>query len=309
MSTENEKFGIFAYVVTLFFFAAMEALAKYLSESISVIQIVWARYTVQFIIVFMVIIILELLGCKTGIQKPKLLKIQLLRSLSLVLMTYCFFASLSKLPLIEATIISFTFPLITVLLSPVLLKEKITSSSLIAVFLGFVGVCIALIPNAELSNSFDNNEWLLGVLLAFASAIFFSLYQIGTRALANTDSPVTSLIFSGLAGLILTSIFLLLNFDPVSFSYAWKTPIYSEFLWLILVGTLGAIGQFFILISYSKASAITLASISYVHLIWASIFAYFIFNYIPNIYTFMGAIIIVISGMLTYNKKLINNFF
>ena len=109
MSIDNGKYGILAYIVTLFFFAAMEALAKYLSESISVIQIVWARYAVQFIIVILVISILELFGYKTGIEKPKLLKVQLLRSLSLVLMTYCFFASLSKLPLVEATIISFTF--------------------------------------------------------------------------------------------------------------------------------------------------------------------------------------------------------
>ena len=305
MPLDSEKYGIFAYIVTLFFFAAMEALAKYLSESLSVIQIVWARYAVQFILVFLIIFVLEIFGFKTGIKKPRLLKIQILRSLSLVLMTYCFFASLSKLPLVEATIISFTFPLITVLLSPILLNEKFKLSSLFAVCIGFIGVCIALMPNAELQNNIDSNEWLLGVFLAFASAIFFSLYQIGTRALANIDSPVTSLVFSGLVGLILTSIFLIINIDPVSFSYAWKVPIYSEYFWLILVGTLGAIGQFFILIAYSKAEAITLASISYIHLIWASIFAYFIFNYIPNTYTFLGAVIIVISGMLTYNK--INN--
>ena len=51
MPLDSEKYGIFAYIVTLFFFAAMEALAKYLSESLSVIQIVWARYAVQFILV------------------------------------------------------------------------------------------------------------------------------------------------------------------------------------------------------------------------------------------------------------------
>ena len=48
---DSEKYGIFAYIVTLFFRSLWLALAKYLSESLSVIQIVWARYAVQFILV------------------------------------------------------------------------------------------------------------------------------------------------------------------------------------------------------------------------------------------------------------------
>ncbi len=305
-NVQNEKYGIFAYIITLFFFASMEALAKYLSETFTVIQIVWARYAFQFVIVIIVIFFMEILGYSTGIKKPKLLKIQIFRSLSLVLMTYCFFASLSKLPLVEATIISFLFPLITVLLSPILLNEKITFSSLIAVCIGFLGMVVALIPNADLNTFNENNDWLFGSLLGIASAFFFSLYQILTRVIANKDSAVTSLIFSGLAGLFLTSIFVIINVDPVSLGKAWKSPLIYEWLFLIFVGTLGAIGQFFILLAYSKARALTLAPISYIHLLWATIFGYLIFNYVLNIQTLFGALLIIFSGIYTYRKK-INN--
>tara|TARA_B100000686_G_scaffold338737_1_gene411718 strand:+ start:22525 stop:23448 length:924 start_codon:yes stop_codon:yes gene_type:complete len=303
---QNEKYGIFAYIITLFFFASMEALAKYLSETFTVIQIVWARYAFQFILVIIVIFFIEVFGYNTGIKKPKLLKIQIFRSLSLVLMTYCFFASLSKLPLVEATIISFIFPLITVLLSPVLLREKVTFSSLIAVSIGFLGMVVALIPNADFNNFNENNDWFLGILLGIASAFFYSLYQILTRVIANKDSAVTSLLFSGLAGLLLTSIFVIINVDPVSLEKAWKAPVIYEWLFLIFVGTLGAIGQFFILLAYSKARALTLAPISYIHLLWATIFGYLIFNYVLNIQTLFGALLIIFSGIYTYKKK-INN--
>ena len=104
---KTELYGIFIYLGTLFFFAAMEAQAKYLSESFSVLQIVWARYTFHFVVIAIALLILKIFSYKVIIKKPTLLRVQILRSVALLLMTYFFFASLSKLPLAEATIILF----------------------------------------------------------------------------------------------------------------------------------------------------------------------------------------------------------
>ena len=107
MQIEDEKTGILIYVITLLSFATMEALAKHLSDTFSISQIVWARYTFHFIIICIVVLFLELVGYKSGIKFPKLVKVQILRSIALLLMTYCFFTSLSRLSLAEATIILF----------------------------------------------------------------------------------------------------------------------------------------------------------------------------------------------------------
>ena len=302
MRIEDEKIGILIYVLTLLSFATMEALAKHLSGTFSVSQIVWARYTFHFIIIFITVISLEIMGYKTGIKFPKLIKVQILRSIALLLMTYCFFTSLSRLSLAEATIILFFAPLITTILAPLILKEKIHAHTLLAVTVGFIGMIIVIDPNNIWGVQKIDMYWLSGILYGIAGALFYSLYQIGTRVLAPVESAITSLFFSGAAGLLGTTILVLIDYDPASGMQAWTMPNNVEWSFLITVGLFGAIGQFLILGAYSKAQATTLAPISYTHIIWATLFGYFFFFSVPDMQTFIGGLLIVVSGIYTFKK-------
>ena len=302
MQDENEKIGIIIYIFTLMSFAAMEALAKFLSNDFSISQIVWARYTFHFLIVLFGVIFVHMLGFDSGLRYPRLILVQVLRSIALLLMTYFFFTSLSILPLAEATIILFFAPLITVLLSPFLLKEKVTDSSLLAVIIGFIGMIIVVNPSNILN--FENIDivWFKGIIYGLTGALFYSLYQIGTRVLAPVESSLTSLFFSCFAGLIGTSIMILLDYDLSSSLKVWISPTLYEWSLLLTVGFLGALGQFLILGAYSKSKAITLAPVSYTHIIWATIFGYIIFNSLPNPQTLLGGFLIVGAGVYTYRK-------
>ena len=302
MRIENEKVGIVIYIFTLMSFAAMEALAKFLSEDFSITQIVWARYSFHFLLVLFAILLIHLLGYNTGLRYPKLILVQVLRSIALLLMTYFFFTSLSILTLAEATIILFFSPLITVALSPLLLKEKVPHSSWLAVIIGFLGMVIVINPINILNFKDIDFIWFTGIIYGIAGALFYSLYQIGTRVLAPVESPLTSLIFSCLAGLIGTTILILLDYDLSSSLNVWKNPSIYEWILLATVGLFGALGQFLILGAYSKAKAVTLAPISYTHIIWATIFGYIIFYSLPNLQTLLGAILIVSSGIYTFRK-------
>ena len=299
---KTEQYGIFIYLGTLFFFAAMEAQAKYLSESFSVLQIVWARYTFHFVVIAIALLILKIFSYKVIIKKPNLLRVQILRSVALLLMTYFFFASLSKLPLAEATIILFIDPLITIILSPWLLKEKVNLSSWIAVLLGILGMLIVVNPNYILFQPTVDKDWIIGIFYGILGALFYSLYKIATRVLAPKESTVTSLLFAGAAGVILTSIFMLINFDPISGTESWESPRINGWILLISVGCFGAIGQLVILWAYAKSKATTLAPISYCHIIWAVLFGFLIFNSLPNVQTVLGALLIVFSGIYAYKK-------
>ena len=299
---KTEQYGIFIYLGALFFFAAMEAQAKYLSESFSVLQIVWARYTFHFVFIAIALLILKIFSYKVIIKKPTLLRVQILRSVALLLMTYFFFASLSKLPLAEATIILFIDPLITIILSPWLLKEKVNLSSWIAVLLGILGMLIVVNPNYILFQPTVDKDWIIGIFYGILGALFYSLYKIATRVLAPKESTVTSLLFAGAAGVILTSIFMLINFDPISGTESWESPRFNGWILLISVGCFGAIGQLLILWAYAKSKATTLAPISYCHIIWAVLFGFLIFNSLPNVQTVLGALLIVFSGIYAYKK-------
>ena len=302
MQIENEKVGIVIYIFTLMSFAAMEALAKFLSDNFSITQIVWARYSFHFLLVLLAVMLIRLLGYNSGLRYPKLILVQVLRSIALLLMTYFFFTSLSILTLAEATIILFFSPLITVALSPLLLKEKVPHSSWLAVIIGFLGMVIVINPTNIINYKDIDFIWFTGIIYGIAGALFYSLYQIGTRVLAPVESPLTSLIFSCLAGLIGTTILILLDYDLSSSLNVWKNPSIYEWILLATVGLFGALGQFLILGAYSKAKAVTLAPISYTHIIWATIFGYIIFYSLPNLQTLLGAILIVSSGIYTFRK-------
>tara|TARA_B110000858_G_scaffold36738_1_gene41287 strand:- start:678 stop:1337 length:660 start_codon:yes stop_codon:yes gene_type:complete len=217
-------------------------------------------------------------------------------------MTYCFFTSLSRLSLAEATIILFFAPLITTMLAPLILKEKIHYYTLLAVMAGFIGMIIVIDPNNIWGVKKIDMYWLSGILYGIAGALFYSLYQIGTRVLAPVESAITSLFFSGAAGLLGSTILVLIDYDPASGMQAWRMPSNIEWSFLIIVGLFGAIGQFLILGAYAKAKATTLAPISYTHIIWATLFGYFFFSSVPDIQTFLGGLLIVVSGIYTYKK-------
>ena len=302
MKIKSEKVGIIIYIFTLLSFASMEALAKFLSDDFSVTQIVWARYTFHFLIVLLGVVLVHLLGFNSGLKYPKLILVQVLRSVALLLMTYFFFTSLSILTLAEATIILFFSPLITVVLSPFLLKEEVNSSCWLAVIIGFIGMTIVIDPSNILN--FENIDliWFKGIIYGILGALFYSLYQIGTRVLAPVEPALTSLIFSCVAGLIGTTILILLDYDLSSSLKVWKTPAFIDWIWLATVGLFGALGQFLILRAYSKTKAITLAPVSYTHIIWATFFGYIIFDSLPNLQTLLGGVLIVSSGVYTYRK-------
>lgn len=298
---KKEQYGILIYLATLFFFAAMEAQAKYLSDNFSVIQIVWARYTFHFVFIGFVLIVLNIFNYKAELKKPKMLRVQILRSIALLLMTYFFFASLSKLPIAEATIIMFVSPLITIILSPWLLKEVVGPSCWVAVFVGLIGMIIVVNPVSFILAKGDLN-WIVGVIYGLLSAIFYSLYQIGTRVLAPSESTLTSLLFAGVAGVIVTTIFMIVNFDPLTGLESWKSPEYDSWMLLLSVGCFGAIGQLLILAAYARAKATTLAPINYFHIIWAVIFGFLIFGTLPNTQSLIGALLIVTTGIYAFNK-------
>jgi drug/metabolite transporter (DMT)-like permease len=110
------------------------------------------------------------------------------------------------------------------------------------------------------------------------SAGGYALYQVLTRRVVGIDSPETSVAYSALVGTLVLSI-------PVPF--AWRTPE-DAMTWLLL-GTLGLLGL------WGPASII--APFHYVQLVWAAVLGYLIFGDVPSAWTWLGAAVIVLSGL------------
>ena len=171
----------------------MDGMAKYLSFEIHFIQVVWGRYFFMILISFP----LTHFFFKNHLKWPSNIWIQLIRSIFLFLSTIFFFYSISVISLAESLTLMFVSPIIVTFLSVFILKERVKINRWLAVIVGFIGVLIIIRPGFKEINIASITALLAGVSYAF--------YIISTRKLSLTDSPLLTLIFTGLFGSIIIS--------------------------------------------------------------------------------------------------------
>ena len=174
----------------------MDALAKYLSWSLPVLQITWGRYffTVVFTLSFMLIFF------RKNLVWSKNPKLQLIRGIILLSANILFFYSISVISLAKALTLAFIHPLIVTALSPVFLNEKVGIKKWIAVLMGFIGALIVIRPGFL--------EFNLASLAAFGTGVFYGFYLMITRKLSDTDNPLLTLLFTGVVGAIIMTSFM-----------------------------------------------------------------------------------------------------
>jgi drug/metabolite transporter (DMT)-like permease len=199
------------------------------------------------------------------------------------------FAALARLPLMDATAISFAAPLITVVLAALLLREHVRAYRWSAVSLGFVGVLVMLWPYLDIGGLFYAGEArTIGAICAMIACFTNAGTVIQTRRL--TDSETTSAIvfyFSlicALAGL-------------VTLPFGWVIPSWIEFTGLVMIGVLGGLSHLMLTESYRYAPASVVAPFDYTAMIWAFLFGFALFGELPSVFVFVGAAIVVASGL------------
>ena len=254
----------------------MDGLAKFLSQDIHFLQVVWGRYF--FMAVFSILI--TSLFFKKHLIFPKLIKIQILRSSFLFLSTIFFFYAISIISMAEAITLSFISPIIATILSFVILKEKVGPRRWIAVFTGFVGVLFVIRPGF--------NEINLASLAAVGAGICYAFYLISTRKLSATDNPLMTLIFTGFTGCIVISLIV---------PFFWTSLSLSQWVLLISLAAIGTMAHFLIILSLRYAEASKLAPLGYSEIIMNVIIGYYFFGDFPDQWIWIGLIIIVASGI------------
>lgn len=257
-------------------FSLNDSVAKYLSLTFSTLMVVWARYVGGLI--FALAMSWRSLGFR--IFHTRSLRLQMLRSLLLVCSTGGNFLALRYMPLADAAAILFTGPLFVCALSVPFLGEKVGWRRWTAIMVGFVGVLLVIRPG------FVDVHW--SAFASLGSAMAGALYNIVTRKLAGRDAPLTSMAWSVLFGAVALSF---------AVPFAWTTPQGWEWLLLASMGCLGTFGHFLLIHGHNKAPASILAPFSYTQILWATVIGYFLFNHFPDVWTFVGAAVVIASGI------------
>ena len=260
----------------------MDAYAKFLSSSMDVLQITWARYffTVVFTLSLMLIFYRQSLVWS---KKPLL---QLIRGLILVFSTYLFFYSISFISLPKALTLAFVAPLIVTTLSPFFLKEKVGIRRWTAVSIGFIGTLIVIRPGFI--------EFNLATFAALGNGICYGFYLILTRKLSTSDNPLLTLLFTGTVGAIILSLFM---------PSVWINPTSNQWLMMAIIGLIASVAHLFLILSLKYADASKLAPLGYTEIITNILISYYFFHELPDNLTYLGLFIIVLSGLYISRRE------
>ena len=259
------------------FFATLDATAKYLVSEHGLFIVVWARYVGQMLVVTPI----AWHRAGGGFWRSRNLRMQLLRSLCLVIATGCFFGALRFLPLAEGTAISFLAPMFAIVLSGPVLGERPTRARWMASIAGFIGILMLVRPGSAV---FHPAAGLL-VLAAISNA----LYQLLTRRLPG-DSPYTTLFYSALVGAVALT-------AAAPFVGMPDDMGIDDVFILVLLGLLAGLGHWMLITAFLMAPATLLAPFTYLHMIWATMYGYLVFGQLPDKLSGLGMAIIVAGGV------------
>ena len=270
--------GIAFMIIAVTFFNLKDGIAKYLSATYPIIELVFFQYIVMLVIILPIVVFRG--GWHSLATKhPYSL---LLRGTIGVVAVGLLFAAVSQIPIADAYAISFISPIVVTILSPFLLGENVGIRRWFAVATGFGGVLLVIQPGFE--------EFQTGSLIAISAGVMFGLYGIVTRKLTQQELPQIMMVYTSFVGVVGVSAFL-----PA----IWVTPQLVHGGIIVAMGVLATVGHAFMVYSYAAAPAVVVTPFLYTSMIAATIQGYFIFGDFPNFIAWIGISTIIACGIYT----------
>jgi len=272
-------YGIILILLTYLSFGILDTIQKTAVQYHSVFVLLFVKYTFCLIFSFFI-------AKKNNVKKYYLsnnYKIQITRCVLSVCEACFFVLSFRYLALADAHTIGSLSPVLVVFFSYLILREKINLATWVAIGISFFGVILIMRPGLTIFNPY--------LVIPLLAAFFYSLFQIATRLNAQYDDNETMLFYNGLIGVIITSILSIFFWQPLhSFS----------FIFFIFLGFFFCMGLFLQIKALSITPASVLAPYNYTIIVWAIFFGLIVYKEIPDIFTIIGAIIIVASGVFIF---------
>ncbi len=278
----KENLGILFAIAAYLSFSFLDAIQKTLVIYYSVFQILFFKYSFTLFLSFI-----------ESRRKNNLKfyitynwKMQILRSILSIVESGLFVLAFKYLSLADAHSIGASTPIIVVVFSIIFLKEKVTAKIWIAIFIGFLGVLIIMRPGLSIFE--------FKALIPLSAAFFLGLYQVVTRKVSEQDENETSLLYSGITGIIIMASLCVFFWQPVTLEFI---PFF------VGVGFFYSMGLYLQIIALSKSSASIIQPFHYTLIFWAIILGYIFYNDVPDLFTVIGGTIIALSGIYVFRNK------
>ncbi|MDC0563578.1 DMT family transporter [Alphaproteobacteria bacterium] len=283
---DRALFGIILMVIAYLIFSFIDVSAKWLAiAGLPAMQLAFMRY-VGHMAISTGLLVRD--GDLSSLFRTKYLLVVMFRGSLLMGSTILNFIAVQYLPLTLTSTILFSAPIIICLLSWPLLGEKVGYWRWSAIMLGFIGILVTIRP-------FDS-DFHFAAFYSLGGAFCFALYSILTRRLAGEISVDVMQFHSGFVGTVVLLPFAILS---------WQSPnTMMDWAIMIMLGVFGWMGHQLLTHAHSFAAANVLTPFGYSFILFLTTWSYLVFDHLPDIWTVIGASIIITSGLIIWFREM-----
>lgn len=282
----NNYTGILLFLAAIACGSASGGLSKLLVRDMPAPLILWGRFAVNAVIISLFSIACE----RQTLRWPRQPLLLILRGLFLTGSAAGMIVAMSDMPLANTTAIIFIYPFLIVAVAPFALKERVSGKSWIVVIFGFFGVLIVLRPGS------DGYGWY--GIAAMLGGISYGFHLLVTRGVAAYTPPLVTAIWTSVVSVV---------FFTGALPFTWQSMNTTQLTLLFLLGSLTAASQLFMILACTRTEISTLAPFGYTEIIGAAMFGFLFFHDLPDVLTWIGIAIIILSGVylaITVSSKL-----
>lgn len=254
-------------------FVVVTVMVRHLGSDMPAVQATFIRYLIGLVLLLPWMLRLQWLRT-TGGQ----IRLYGLRGIVHGVAVVLWFFAMARIPLSEVTAISFSTPVFTALGAILIFHEQVKARRMLAIGAGFVGTLVILRPG------FQSIE--VGSLAQLAAAFGFAASLLLAKRMTFSESSTDILV--------MLTLFCTLALLPGALLY-WREPTLVEIGWLTLVALFATIGHYAITRAISYAPLTVTQPLSFLQLLWAILFGYWLFDEVPDFWVIVGAAIIVLA--------------
>lgn len=279
MNLNNRIKSILFMVISSILFTTMNLFSK-LSTNISLYQKAFIA-NITAVIVISIIIFKNRLSF---IGKRENRKYLIIRGICGTASLICLYYSIEHLILSDSAMLSKLGPIFATIFGIFISKDKINKTQILFLFITLIGAIFIIKPKF----SFEFLPALIGLFSAASAGMAFSMI----RVIGNKENSYTIIFYNIALATLVSFPFMFFNME----SYLYK----SSLVYMVLGGLCIAFGQIFLTLAYKNSPASSIAIYDYIGLIVSGIYGFIIFHEIPDIYSFIGYIIIFSSALLNF---------
>ena len=273
--------GVFWMLASCVWFSIMATLVRLLAQDMEAFSIVFFRN----VFALMLMLPWVMRHGKSALHTTKL-PLHILRGCTGVIGMLLFFSALVQIPITQAVSLSFTVPLFTTIAAIFFLKEKVGWHRWGALIVGFSGTLIILRPGA--------GDFQLASLLVIAATVTWALSNVVIKKLTKTEYPQTMVFY------------MTLLMTPLSLPFAlleWQVPVGIQFVYLFGLGAVSNLAQLCLFRAYAKTDVSVVLPADFSRLIFTSILGYIFFAEILDMWTALGAMVILASTIYISRRE------